>query len=182
MRPTRTARSCSPNLYSGLEALNQGDTDVFIGNEIIVRAYKALRPYLAVQIHEQSRLPPTGFAFATRDDNPRLAQLLEEALQSIDESLRREIQARWTTGLGTNSGERIELSAEEQAWILQHPHVLVASQSYPPHVFKDKEGRWVGLNIDLLNRIARMTGLHFVHKQSASTAQTLSCWKAVRRR
>ncbi|MBC2657634.1 transporter substrate-binding domain-containing protein [Pseudomonas sp. MSSRFD41] len=163
----------SPNLYSGLEALNQGDTDVFIGNEIIVRAYKALRPYLAVQIHEQSRLPPTGFAFATRDDNQRLAQLLEQALQSIDESLRREIQARWTTGLGAISGERIELSAEEQAWILQHPHVLVASQQYPPHVFKDKEGRWVGLNIDLLNRIARMTGLHFVHKQSASTAQTL---------
>lgn len=163
----------SPNLYSGLEALNQGDTDAFIGNEIIVRAYKALRPYLAVQIHEQSRLPPTGFAFATVDSNPQLAQLLERALQSIDESLRREIQARWTTGLGTTSGEHIELSAEEQAWILQHPHVLVASQPYPPHVFKDKEGRWVGLNIDLLNRIARMTGLHFVHKQSASTAQTL---------
>ncbi|MGC5702217.1 transporter substrate-binding domain-containing protein [Pseudomonas sp. NFXW11] len=164
----------SPNLYSGLEALNQGDADAFIGNEIIVRAYKALRPYLAVQIHEQSRLPPTGFAFATREDNVRLADLLEQALHSIDESLRREIQSRWTTGLGANiSGEHIELSAEEQAWILQHPHVMVASQQYPPQIFKDKEGRWAGLNVDLLNRIARMTGLHFVHKESLSTAQTL---------
>ncbi len=164
----------SPNLYSGLEALNQGDADAFIGNEIIVRAYKALRPYLAVRIQDESRLPPTGFAFATRDDNALLAGLLEQALQSIDESLQREIQARWTTGLGANiSGERVELSAEEQAWILQHPHVMVASQQYPPHVFKDKEGRWVGLNIDLLNRISRMTGLHFVHKESLSTAQTL---------
>lgn len=164
----------SPNLYSGLEALNQGDADAFIGNEIIVRAYKALRPYLAVRIEDESRLPPTGFAFATRDDNAVLAGLLEQALQSIDESLQREIQARWTTGLGANiSGERIELSAEEQAWILQHPHVMVASQQYPPSVFKDKEGRWAGLNIDLLNRISRMTGLHFVHKESLSTAQTL---------
>lgn len=164
----------SPNLYSGLEALNQGDADAFIGNEVIVRAYKALRPYLAVHIQDESRLPPTGFAFATRDDNALLAGMLEQALQSIDESLQREIQARWTTGLGANiSGERIELSAEEQAWILQHPHVMVASQQYPPHVFKDKEGRWAGLNIDLLNRISRMTGLHFVHKESLSTAQTL---------
>lgn len=164
----------SPNLYSGLEALNQGDTDAFIGNEVIVRAYKALRPYLAVRIRVESRLPPTGFAFATRDSNPQLAQMLEQALQSIDESIRREIQARWTTGLGTSiSSERIELSAQEQAWILQHQHVLVASQQYPPHVFKDKEGRWVGLNIDLLSRISLMTGLQFVQKESQSTAQTL---------
>ncbi|MFJ2380681.1 ATP-binding protein [Pseudomonas protegens] len=164
----------SPNLYSGLEAVKQGDADAFIGNEVIVRAYKALRPYLGLQIHVESRLPPTGFAFATRDSNVLLAQLLEKALQSIDESIRREIQARWTTGLGaSNFAEPIELSAQEQAWILQHQHVVVASQQYPPHVFKDKEGQWTGLNIDLLNRISRMTGLHFVQKESQTTAQTL---------
>ncbi len=51
--------------------------------------------------------------------------------------------------------------------------MVVASQQYPPHVFKDKEGQWTGLNIDLLNRISRMTGLHFVQKESQTTAQTL---------
>ncbi|RBL65844.1 hybrid sensor histidine kinase/response regulator, partial [Pseudomonas sp. MWU13-2625] len=64
----------SPNLYRGLEAVKQGDADAFIGNEVIVRAYKALRPYLGLQIHVESRLPPTGFAFATRDSNVLLAQ------------------------------------------------------------------------------------------------------------
>lgn len=149
----------APNLYSGLEALEQGDVDAFIGNEVIVRAYKSLRPYLSMQIKEQSRLAPIGFAFATRQADPLLGKMMDRALQSIDDSVRREILARWTTGLGVDVvGERIPLSAAEQAWVLQHPHVVVASQQYSPYVFKDKDGRWVGLNVDLLNRLSRMTG------------------------
>lgn len=165
----------APNLYSGLEALEQGDVDAFIGNEVIVRAYKSLRPYLSMQIKEQSRLAPIGFAFATRQADPLLGKMMDRALQSIDDSVRREILARWTTGLGVDVvGERIPLSAAEQAWVLQHPHVVVASQQYSPYVFKDKDGRWVGLNVDLLNRLSRMTGLQFVMEEVFSTAQTLA--------
>ncbi len=165
----------APNLYSGLEALEQGDVDAFIGNEVIVRAYKSLRPYLNMQIKEQSRLAPIGFAFATRQADPLLGTMMERALQSIDDSVHREILARWTTGLGVDvAGERIPLSAAEQAWVLQHSHVVVASQQYSPYVFKDKDGRWVGLNVDLLNRLSRMTGLQFVMEEVFSTAQTLA--------
>ncbi|CRM52359.1 multi-sensor hybrid histidine kinase [Pseudomonas brenneri] len=165
----------APNLYSGLEALEQGDVDAFIGNEVIVRAYKSLRPYLSMQIKEQSRLAPIGFAFATRQADPLLGQMMDRALQSIDDSVRREILARWTTGLGVDvAGERIPLSAAEQAWVLHHPHVVVASQQYSPYVFKDKDGRWVGLNVDLLNRLSRMTGLQFVMEEVFSTAQNLA--------
>ncbi|WP_458379034.1 transporter substrate-binding domain-containing protein [Pseudomonas chlororaphis] len=164
----------SPNLYSGLEALKQGDVDAFIGNEVIVRAYKALRPYLGLQVRTESRLPPIGFAFATRQADPLLGRLIERALQSIDDSTRREILARWTTGLGASTGdERIKLSKQERAWLLEHQHVVVASQQYPPYVFKDKDGQWAGLNIDLLNRISRMTGLQFVQEETFSTAHTL---------
>ncbi|MGE7958789.1 ATP-binding protein [Pseudomonas sp. NPDC089530] len=164
----------SPNLYSGLEALNQGDVDAFIGNEVIVRAYQALRPYLGLQIRTESRLPPVGFAFATRQSDPLLGRMIERALGSIDDSTRREILARWTTGLGAStSDERIELSQKERAWLLEHQHVVVASQQFPPYMFKDKDGQWVGLNIDLLNRISRMTGLQFVQEETFSTAHTL---------
>lgn len=164
----------APNLYSGLEALKQGDADAFIGNEVIVRAYKSLRPYLGLQIKVESRLAPIGFAFASREAEPLLGALLDRALGSIDEPLQREILARWTTGLGVGmQAERIDLSASEQAWVLQHPHVVVASQQLSPYVFKDKDGQWVGLNVDLLNRISRMTGLQFVWEEVFSTAQTL---------
>lgn len=164
----------APNLYSGLEALKQGDVDAFIGNEVIVRAYKSLRPYLGLQIKEQSRLAPIGFAFATRQADPLLGAMMDRALASIDESVQREILARWTTGLGVGIGtDRIELAASEQAWVLQHSHVVVAAQPLSPYVFKDKDDRWVGLNVDLLNRISRMTGLQFVFEEAHSTAQTL---------
>ncbi|TFF05931.1 transporter substrate-binding domain-containing protein [Pseudomonas sp. BCA14] len=164
----------APNLYSGLEALKQGDADAFIGNEVIVRAYKSLRPYLGLQIKEESRLPPIGFAFATRRADPLLGAMMDRALESIDESVQREILARWTTGLGVGIGaERIELSASEGRWVLQHPHVVVVAQQLSPYVFKDNDARWVGLNVDLLNRISRMTGLQFVFEEVNSTAETL---------
>lgn len=164
----------SPNLYSGLEALKQGDVDAFIGNEVIVRAYEALRPHLGMQVRAESKLPPIGFAFATRQTDALLGGMIEQALGSIDDSVRREILARWTTGLGSSiTGERIELSEVERAWILRHQHVVVASQQFPPFVFKDKEGQWTGLNIDLLNRISRMTGLQFVQEEAFTTAQNL---------
>ncbi|MFL1542882.1 transporter substrate-binding domain-containing protein [Pseudomonas sp. O39] len=165
----------APNLYSGLEALKQHDADAFIGNEVIVRAYKSLRPYLGLQIKEESRLPPIGFAFATRQADPLLGAMMDRALGSIEESVQREILARWTTGLGVGIGaERIELSASEQAWVVRHRHIVVAAQQLSPYVFKDKDGRWVGLNVDLLNRISRMTGLRFVFEEVHSTAQTLN--------
>ncbi|WP_350613670.1 transporter substrate-binding domain-containing protein [Pseudomonas sp. HY7a-MNA-CIBAN-0227] len=165
----------APNLYSGLEALKQGDADAFIGNEVIVRAYKSLRPYLGLQIKVESRLAPIGFAFATREADPLLGTMMDRALSSIDESVQREILARWTTGLGVGiAAERIALSASERAWVLRHPHVVVASQQLSPYVFKDKEGQWVGLNVDLLNRISRMTGVQFVLEEVFSTTQTLA--------
>lgn len=163
----------APNLYSGLEALTQGDVDAFIGNEVIVRAYKSLRPHLGLQIKEQSRLAPIGFAFATRQADPLLGAMLNRALASIEESVQREILARWTTGLGVDTGERIDLSASEQAWVREHPQVVVVAQQMSPYVFKDKDGHWVGLNVDLLNRISRMTGVQFVFEEVHSTAQTL---------
>ncbi|EPM70235.1 sensory box histidine kinase/response regulator, partial [Pseudomonas syringae pv. actinidiae ICMP 18804] len=100
----------APNLYSALEALSQGEVDTFIGNEVIVRAYIALRPYLGLQIKFESQLPPVGFAFAVRDDEQRLLALIDRALSSIDASVGREVLSRWTIGLGADvEGQRIRL-------------------------------------------------------------------------
>lgn len=171
----------SPNLYSGMEALKQGDVDALVGNEVVVRAYKALRPFLGLQIRAESKLPPIGFAFASRQADSLLGPMFERALGSLDESVRREIFARWTTGLGIGvAQERIELSPVEQAWILKHQHVVVASQQFSPYLFKDKDGQWVGMDVDLLNRISRMTGLQFVHEETFSTARTLELLSSAR--
>ncbi|WP_248794695.1 ATP-binding protein [Pseudomonas sp. MWU13-2105] len=169
----------APTLYSALEALSQGEVEAFIGNEVIVRAYKSLRPYMGVHIKDKSDLPPIGFAFATRQSDPVLSGLVERVLDSIDNATRREILARWTTGFGSDiAQQRISLTAAELAWIDRNPRVTVVAQPYPPHIYKDGHNRWVGLNPDLLSRISRMTGLQFEYKETASTAESVELLQA----
>ncbi|MDY7559275.1 transporter substrate-binding domain-containing protein [Pseudomonas sp. 10B1] len=165
----------APNLFSALEALSQGEVDAFIGNEVIVRAYMALRPYMGLQIKSESALPPIGFSFATRKEDAALVALINLALASIDDSVRREVLGRWTTGLGSDvARQRIKLNTAEQAWIRKHPQVTVVSGQHAPYLYKDSNGHWVGLNVDMLERISRMTGLQFVHKEVASTEESIN--------
>ncbi|WP_268799855.1 transporter substrate-binding domain-containing protein [Pseudomonas huanghezhanensis] len=164
----------APNLYSALEALGQGDVDAFIGNEVIVRSYNALRPYLGLQIKFESSLPAVGFSFATRESDQRLLSLTDRALASLDESVGREVLSRWTVGLGADVVRHsIPFNKAEQRWVRRHSRVIVASGEFPPYIYKDTNGQWVGLNVDILNRITRMTGLQFVHKAMGSTQETL---------
>ncbi|UVL85048.1 transporter substrate-binding domain-containing protein [Pseudomonas sp. B21-028] len=72
------------------------------------------------------------------------------------------------------SGERLVLDARELQWIEEHPRVVVASMQFPLYLFKNERGQWNGLNNDILLRIARMTGLEFVHRESFSPGQLLA--------
>ena len=169
----------TPTLHSALEALDEGDIDALVAHEMMVRAFKTLRPYSSLRILGQSALPESGFAFAVRRADPQLQALIEHALSSLDDSMNQVILSRWTTGLADGIGQqRIKLLPREQAWIKQNPVVIVASQQYPPYIFKNGEKRWEGLNADILARISRMTGLQFVHEESPSTARTLEMIKS----
>ncbi|CAM3064354.1 ATP-binding protein [Pseudomonas floridensis] len=169
----------APNLYSALEALSQGEADVFIGNEVIARSYIALRPYLGLQIKFESALPPVGFAFAVREQEQRLLGLIDRALAGIDPAVRREVTGRWTVGLGADlAGQRISLTGAERRWIMKHPSVTVSTTQHPPYIYKDRNGHWVGLNADVLARISRMTGLQFIHREVPSTQQSIESLRA----
>ena len=163
-----------PDLSSALEALAEGEVDALIGNEVVVRSFKTLRPNSGLRIVGESNLPASGFAFATRREDVQLLSLIDRVLSNLDTGLTQVIHARWTTGLGGGIGHKqIELSSRERDWIRQNPVVTVASQQYPLYTFKTGDERWVGLSQDILFRISRMTGLEFVHRESLSTAHTL---------
>jgi len=66
------------------------------------------------------------------------------------------------------------LDAQELKWIKENPQVIVASMQFPLYLFKNELGRWDGLNHDILQRIAQMTGLEFVHRESFSPEQMLT--------
>jgi len=164
----------APSLASGLEAVAQGDVQGFIGNEVVVRAYSALRPFMGLRIADSARLPAAGFAFAVRRGDSPLQSMLDRALASIDEPLRREILGRWTAGLGSDIAQpRVQLSTDEAQWRREHPKVRVIASEYPPYLYRDRQGNWVGLNRDVLATVSSMTGLQFEFVPSGSIAQNL---------
>lgn len=169
----------APNLSSALEAVNQGEVDAFVGNEIIIRAYNTLRPYLGLQVVGPSALPPIGFAFAMRAQDRPLRALFDRALASLDDSVRSEILRRWTSGLGSDvSHHRVALSAQEREWIARNPTVTVVGSQYPPYLFRNRQGDWVGLNSDVLATVAQLTGLQFVFTPSTSIVHSLELLKS----
>jgi len=163
----------APSLFSAMEAVSQGEADAFIGNEVIARSYLSLRPYLGLRIHSDSALPQDAFSFAVRDGQTPLLALIDAALGSMGPSINREVLSRWTLGLGADvASQRVALNRSEREWLTRHPVVTIASDQHPPYIYRDKDGQWVGLNIDVLRRISRMTGLQFVHKEVASITET----------
>lgn len=164
----------APTLYSAMEALAHNDADALIANELVVQSYSLLRPYLRLHSKFDSLLPPVGFSFALREKDSRLHPLFDRVLAEMDESLHREILGRWTVGLGADPARlQVSLSSVEQLWIRKHPRVVVASTQHPPYIYKDARGQWVGLNVDLLTRISRLTGLQFVYQEAPSTQSLL---------
>ncbi len=165
----------APSLFSAMEAVSHGEADAFIGNDVIVRSYIALRPYLGLQVQFDSLLPQDSFSFAVRSDQGQLLSLIDTALASLGSATTREVLGRWTLGLGTDaSSQRIALSRSEKSWIGRHPVVTVASEQHPPYIYRDKDGHWVGLNVDILNRISRITGLRFMHEEASSIEQAFN--------
>lgn len=171
----------APSLSSALEALRQGAVDAVVGNEIILRSYMALRPYVELRITGDSRLPAGGFAFAIRNADAPLRTMFDRALGSLQGALQREILGRWTSGLGAGIAQRpVQLDDDEQAWIAAHPKVQVAATEYAPYLYRDRQGRWVGLNVDVLAALSQMTGLQFEYVHASSIAESLDLLKSGR--
>ena len=72
------------------------------------------------------------------------------------------------------AGQGLALDTQELKWIEEHPRVVVASMQFPLYLFKNELGQWNGLNHDILQRIAQMTGLEFVYRESFSPDQLLA--------
>lgn len=111
--------------------------------------------------------------------DPELGLLINRALGSLDDNTSRMVLSRWIIGLeGHAVQSHINLLPGELEWIQRNPVVALATQQFPLYAFKTGDGRWVGLSVDILARISRMTGLQFVHKEAFSTVQILDMLKS----
>ncbi|MFF7108001.1 transporter substrate-binding domain-containing protein [Pseudomonas sichuanensis] len=102
---------------------------------------------------------PMGFAIAPL--NQPLLEMVNAVLAHVPQEEHERIRRRWG-GQGPVERRPLALSDEERRWIERHPTVRVLlNAQYPPISYRDGEGRLRGLAVDVLQRIARRTGLHF---------------------
>jgi two-component system sensor histidine kinase EvgS len=74
---------------------------------------------------------------------------------------------------------RIEMTAEELAWVQANPVVRIGvSTEFPPYYFSDGRGRYEGFVIDLMDRLSQRLGLRFEYRRFVGIGETLAAMKA----
>ena len=85
------------------------------------------------------------------------------------------VVAAWLALAGQGHADpRDWLTAEERAWVAQHPVLRVGgSASYGPFTYVDEDGRITGLSLDYARRLSELTGLRFEFQPPQTFAENL---------
>ncbi len=97
-------------------------------------------------------------SFASRKNAPILNSILDKALREVTEEEHGQILNKWL-GIFTPREKLVELTAEEKAWIAEHPIVRADSEmNWRPFTYvEDNEPN--GFSIDYLDLVASKVGL-----------------------
>ncbi|XVE24973.1 transporter substrate-binding domain-containing protein [Pseudomonas plecoglossicida] len=168
-----------PSLLSALAAVAFGQADVYLGDSISAN-YLINKNYLNnVQVTDFSRLEGQGFSFAMARPNEPLLRVINAAMDAIPPAVRTSILHRWNAQEVMRPGiVRLQLTAEEQRWIDEHPSLKVAiHEQLAPLSYFDEQDQFRGITADILTKIKMRTGLKFEVLPSTS-ASDLMDWVA----
>ena len=167
-----------PDVASLLNSLSMGELDVVVIN--VATASYAIEKANITNLRIDAE---TGFlyelAFASRNDWPMLNQLLEKALKSINQSERKNLLRKWISisysiAKPPKSSGTVELTAQERAWLKEHPVITAAPDpNWEPVEFFDKEGKYSGMSADYLALMEKRLGIKIKILQLGSWEEIL---------
>ncbi|KXV03034.1 histidine kinase [Caballeronia megalochromosomata] len=168
-----------PDLIGALLAVSLGDADAFVG-DMSAAAFAITHYYLPnLTITGFAAFDEDGYRFAfaaDRNGAPALRQRVDDALAALPSTFILVEHARWNPGAYAVTAETpIELTAEERAWVHAHPvvHYSMLAQGAPV-TFRDSRGQPAGSAIDVLDAIARVTGLRFEPRVRNTSEQLMA--------
>jgi two-component system sensor histidine kinase EvgS len=146
-----------------LGAVAFGADDVYLGDLISANYLINTNYRNDLQLAGPAGLDALSFSFALLRSDARLKRIVDKALAAIPMERRQRIEQRWSVGQAEMAEQsRVQLSANEQEWLDQHPVVRVgAIEDFAPLTFFDADGRFSGLSAQLLSLISQRSGLHF---------------------
>jgi len=164
-----------PSALGAVGAVAFRQADIYLGDAINVR-YLISNNYLNnVQLADFSLMETGRFAFALRRDNQPLLRTVNRALAAVTTNEQMNILRRWgANGASMPGTQRLQLSVDEQRWLVSHPRVKVAiNQNIAPISFMDSEGKFRGISVDVLAKISLRTGLQFDIQAMKSVGEML---------
>ncbi|WEK29821.1 MAG: transporter substrate-binding domain-containing protein [Candidatus Pseudomonas phytovorans] len=152
-----------PSALSALAALQLGEAELFLGSESGSRYWLGRGQLSGIEAVDQPALPPRALGFALRDKHGPLPRLVDAVLQGLTEQQHARIREYWRPQPATpGKPGRVDLTEAQQRWLADNRvvKVLLGEQQLPLS-YHDEHGQLRGLSLDLLQRISRLTGLHF---------------------
>jgi PAS domain S-box-containing protein len=148
----------------------EGEIRVFVATELSLLYF--LKENYQTNIFENDRDRPLFsqvYYTVTKKGNPALIQQVNDGLKAIGSQERKPLENKWikrefkdipkASKVALPEKEMIALTAEEQAWVNQHPVIRVHNEKdWPPFNFFEY-GRPRGLSIDYMGLMAEKLGI-----------------------
>ena len=155
------------SIPSLVRALAFGWVDVIIGPRLSLRYQANTAGLYFLSIAGPAPFGPQSredLRIGVRKENADLFEKIQQGLKAIPEQRKAELLQRWREfgGVSINESLNFRLSEEERQFLSDLGPVRVGlMQDYAPFSFTDT-GQLQGLSVDVLNRVADLTGLQVI--------------------
>ncbi|WP_328311795.1 transporter substrate-binding domain-containing protein [Pseudomonas guariconensis] len=159
-----------PSPASALAALAVHQADLYLGSALGIRYVLGRNQGAGLEEVGRAVLPEQGVGFAMADDDSPLAQLVDAVLGGLSDAQLEQIRRRWRPIVSdAHKAAPLQLSGVEERWLQENSRITVlADEQLLPLSYRDANGHWRGLSLDVLRLISRRTGLHFDVKPGGS--------------
>ena len=164
-----------PAPASALAALMLDQADVFLGNAQGIRYVLGRNQSGEWREVGRAGMPGQDVGFAMSDSHSPLAELVDMALDSLTEEQHAGVHTRWRSSVTENDlTSPLQLTDAEERWLHDNPRITVLLDEHLlPLSYRDANGEWRGLSLDILQMISRRTGLLFDVRRGGTIEQMI---------
>ena len=157
-----------------LEAVAFAQADAYIGN-IAVATYIMQHNFLTnLTIVGQVPNMDTKVSIAIDKTKPLLFSIIQKTLRSLTKEEKSAIINKWYSQAQASKTNSLKLTPKERQWIEQHPNVTVGlERDWAPIDFMTPQGEYVGIAVEYLKEISKISGVHFSFRSHPQWSKTM---------
>lgn len=151
------------NNKEGFEAVRMDKAEYFLNN--MANSNYVLQKSFATDLRIAGTLsyedfPPLTLSFGVHGKDSPLPGIIHKALAAIPISTLSQLRESWLANeINTKKTMQINLTPKEQAFIKEHPVILIGGpRAFPPFQFMGKDNEFQGMAIDYIKLIAKKAG------------------------